>query len=247
MRPVRTHASSGHRTARARGEGSEFATLRPFAAGDRARDLNWRASARHGTPWVTERHPDRGVDTVLLVDAFDGEHLDDVLRGALELADGYLAARDRVGVTSLGGVMRWLVPGSGTAHLHRVVEALLDTRVLESYALPAVESLPTRTLPPGALIVVVTPATDPRITTVATSLRAHGRDVVVIVVEPAPPRPQDELDVLAGRLLALQRRAVRDRLHVRGLAAVGWDPADPIDVALAELADWRRRAPAVRP
>lgn len=246
LRPSETHASAGHRTSRARGEGSEFAALRPFAPGDRARDLNWRASARRGSPWVTQRHPDRGVDTVLLLDAFDEEHLDDVLRGALSLADGYLAARDRVGVTSLGGVMRWLTPGSGTAHQHRIVEALLDTRVLESYAVPAVASLPRRTLPPGALITVLTPATDPRMATIAGALRARGHDVAVIVLEPAPPAPRDELDALAGRLLALQRRAVRDRLHLQGLSAVGWDPADPVDVALAELRDWRRGARAVR-
>jgi uncharacterized protein (DUF58 family) len=247
VRPSRTHVGTGNRTSRARGGGTEFAELRPFVAGDRARDVNWRVSSRRGSPWVTDRHPDRRVDVVLLVDAYDPEHLDDVRRAALALADGYLATHDRVGVTSLGGAMRWLEPGAGRAHGMRIAEALLDMRVLVSWAEPNVTSLSAHTIPPGALTLVLTPATDPRMTTVAVGLRARGRDVAVIVLEPVPPSATDAVGALAVRLLALERRAARDRLHLRGLPAVGWDPATPVDGPLAELARWRRRQQAVAP
>jgi uncharacterized protein (DUF58 family) len=246
VRPEHTHVGTGNRTSRARASGLEFAEVRPYVAGDRARDVNWRATVRRGTPWVTDRHPDRRVDVVLLVDAFDANHLDDVLRGALALAQGYLAAQDRVGVTSVGGVMRWLAPGSGASHRLLITEALLDTQVLESYATPNVTTLSAHTMPPGALVLVLTPATDPRTVTVAEALRARGRDVAVIVLEPAPPAPHDDFGRLANRLLALQRRAARDRLHARSLAAVAWDPATPVDGPMAELQRWRR-APAVAP
>ncbi len=59
LRPLDTQAFAGNQVPRARGEGIEFADLRPFEPGDRVRRINWRATARRGEPWVTETHPER--------------------------------------------------------------------------------------------------------------------------------------------------------------------------------------------
>lgn len=249
VRPDRTHVAHGAQRSRATGEGTEFADLRPFAPGDRARDVSPLVSARRGAPWVVERHPDRRTDVVLLLDAYDPAELDDVLAAARSLARGYLQQRDRVGVTTMTGVLRWLPPGDGPRHEHRIAEALVDARIAHSWVRPAVEELPPRVLPPGALVLGVTPGTDPRLAEVAVALRSRGRDVAVLVLDPPPVSGAADaaasdpvVDDAAARLLALQRRAVRDRLHRHGVAAVAWDPATPVDAALADLRTWRRRS-----
>ena len=70
LRPLETQAFAGSQVARTRGEGIEFADLRPFMTGDRVRRVNWRATARRGEPWVNEIHPERSADVVLFLDTF---------------------------------------------------------------------------------------------------------------------------------------------------------------------------------
>lgn len=251
VRPRSTHVAHGVQRSTDSGEGTEFADLRPFVPGDRARDVNPLVSARRGAPWVVERHPERRTDVVLLLDAYDPNELDHVLDAARSLARGYLQEHDRVGVTTMSGVLRWLPPGDGRQHEQRIAEALVDARVAHSWVRPAVEALPPRVLPPGALVLGVTPGTDPRLGEVAVALRARGRDVAVLVLERRLPPAGDPDDAVvqaaAGRLLALERRAVRDRLRLHGVAAVPWDPTTPVDTALTDLQAWRRRSRLGRP
>lgn len=241
VRPRATHAAHGVQRSGDSGEGTEFADLRPFAPGDRARDVSPRVSARRGQPWVVRRHPDRRTDVVLLLDAYDHAGLDDVFAAARSLARGHLRARDRVGVTTMTGVLRWLPPGDGSRHEHRIAAALVDARLAHSWIRPAVEELPPRVLPPGALVIGITPGTDPRLADTAVELRRRGWDVVVLVATPQPAATGDPVEEAAGRLLALERRAVCDRLQGHGVPAVAWDPATPVDAALTELSAWRRR------
>jgi uncharacterized protein (DUF58 family) len=65
--PLRTQPFLGTHVARAGGEGIEFADIRPFVVGDRVRDVNWRATAKRGVLYVTERHPEHASDVVLLL------------------------------------------------------------------------------------------------------------------------------------------------------------------------------------
>ena len=106
-----------------RADGLEFADTRAFVPGDRLRSVNWRASARRGELIVNERHPDRNADVVLFLDSFaearsgrrgDGT-LERAVRAAATLAGRYLERRDRVGLVTFGGVLRWLEPGGGLA------------------------------------------------------------------------------------------------------------------------------------
>jgi uncharacterized protein (DUF58 family) len=134
IRPLRTHVYAGSRVAAQKGEGIEFADLRPYVSGDRVRTINWRASARRGELWVNQRHPERNVDVVLLLDTFAhagpaGEGtLEQMVRGASSLASAWLRDRDRVGVIAFGGTLRWLEVGYGPRYAYRLIDALLDTR-----------------------------------------------------------------------------------------------------------------------
>ncbi|HEY6538395.1 MAG TPA: DUF58 domain-containing protein, partial [Candidatus Dormibacteraeota bacterium] len=66
--PARTQLFAGNRIARRHGEGIEFASIRDFSSGDRVRRINWRATARTGTPHVNDFHLERNADVILFVD-----------------------------------------------------------------------------------------------------------------------------------------------------------------------------------
>src|SRR6185436_8041885 len=127
---------------------------RPFVPGDRVRSISWRTSARRGELWVGDRHPDRNADLVLFLDTFAAagwgldRTLDLAVEAAIGLARGHIGVNDRVGVVGLGGVLRWLPPGTGAPQLHRVVDAVLDSEVIASQADKGIDVIPVRGLPP---------------------------------------------------------------------------------------------------
>ncbi|HSI98315.1 MAG TPA: DUF58 domain-containing protein, partial [Gaiellaceae bacterium] len=137
--PFETQAFTGSEVARVKGDGIEYADIRDYVPGDRLRSINWRASARREALVVNERHPERNTDVVLFVDSFadvkgaDRSTLEDAVRAAATLATRYLERRDRVGLVSFGGILRWLQPGMGVAQRYRIIETLLETGVEPTY------------------------------------------------------------------------------------------------------------------
>src|SRR5205807_1049530 len=79
------------------------------------------------------------------------------LRAAATFTREYVGRRDRIGLVSFGGVLRWLQPGSGIGQLYRIVDALLDTEIWLNYAWKGIDIVPPRTLPPHSLVVAVGP------------------------------------------------------------------------------------------
>ena len=61
--PYETQVFIGNQVSRAKGEGIEFADVRPWTPGDRPRRINWRASARRDELWVNDQHPERNTDS----------------------------------------------------------------------------------------------------------------------------------------------------------------------------------------
>jgi uncharacterized protein (DUF58 family) len=254
LRPAETQLYSGDELARTKGEGLEFADLRPFAFGDRVRRINWRASARRGELWVNEQHPERNVDVVLFVDTFaelrrgSSSTLDLAVRAAATLADRYTRRRDRVGLISFGGYLRWLAPGGGLAQLYRIVDALLDTEIMLSHAWKAIDIVPARTLPPQALVVALSPLLDERSVGALLHLRARGFDLDVIELSPLAfvDPGETEAELLAYRLWRLQREALRSRFHAAGVPVVEWRDGEPLARPIEEVTAFRRNAVLAR-
>jgi uncharacterized protein (DUF58 family) len=250
--PLDTQLAPGDLVARMRADGLEFADTRGFVPGDRVRSVNWRASARRGELIVNERHPDRNADVVLFLDSFaearseeDGADgtLERAVRAAATLAGRYLARRDRVGLVTFGGVLRWLEPGAGLVQRYRLIDALLETGVEFSYAWKDVNVIPARTLPPRALVLAVTPLLDERSIAALLDLRARGHDLVVIEVSPEElVTPGPGLDALAYRLWLLQRAALRARFERSGVAVARWSDEVALDAGLEGVRAFRRRA-----
>ena len=254
LQPRDTQVFSGSEVARAKGEGIEFADLRPWAPGDALKRVNWRATARRGEVWVNESHPERNTDVILFVDSFAEAHgqeagtLDLAVRATAALADAYTRRRDRVGLISFGGILRWLEPGMGTVQLYRIVDALLDTHVILSYYWTDLERIPRRTLPPNALVVALSPLLDPRSVDALLDLRARGHDLCVIDVSPVPfaARPASGTDAIAYDIWILRRDALRHRLQRAGVAVAEWRDGAPLQGALEEVRSFRRYARLAR-
>ncbi len=254
LRPLETQVYSGNHVAAQRGEGIEFADLRQFVPGDRVRHVNWRASARRRQLWVNEYHPERNADLVVFVDAFAearrGERstLDPAVRAAASIVARYLRQRDRVGFVSFGGFLNWLLPSSGTRQLYRIVDAMLDTQIVLSYAWKEVDVIPPRTLPPHALVIALTPLLDDRSTSALLDLRGRGFDLVVVEISPLPflPQPQDTAQELGLRLSRLRREAVRGRFERAGVPVAVWGDESSLAEALEEVSAYRRHARVAR-
>lgn len=254
LRPLETQAFSGNQVARNRGEGIEFADLRPFTPGDRIRRVNWRATARRGEPWVNEMHPERNADVVLFLDTFTEARRDDLgtldlgVRAAAALAAVYLEEKDRVGVVSFGGFLNWLTVTSGTAQLYRIVDSLLDAQIVLSYAWKDLDVIPPRTLPPRALVIALSPLLDERAVGALLDLRARGFDLAIVELSPFSFVTKGESDVarLAFRLWQLRREALRAKYAMLGVPIVEWREGTPMEAVVEEVRAFRRHARVVR-
>jgi len=252
--PAETQAFAGNEVSRRKGDGIEFADIRPFVAGDRVRRINWRASARRGELQVNEMRPERNSDVVVFLDTFTdladptGTSLEMTVRAAAALVDGYLRRRDRVGLVGFGGTLRWLRPAMGERQLYRLIDALIDTQVVLSYAWKGLEVIPRRTLPPESLVVAFTPLLDERSLGALLDLRGRGYDLTVIELSPlAFVRPgRRETERLAYRLWAMERDALRGRFLSLGVPVVTWRRGEPLDGVLAVASRFRRGARRVR-
>jgi len=254
LRPHDTQVFSGHHVARQKGDGIEFADLRPFVPGDRIRRVNWRASARRGELWVNEHHTERNADVVIFLDSFAearrGERstLDPALRAAASLTSRYLRQKDRVGFVTFGGMLNWLLPSTGAGQLYRIVDAILDTEIVLTYAWRDIAAVPRRTLPPQALVLALSPLLDDRAADALLDLRGRGFDLVVIEISPLSfvPQPRGELQELGLQLWRLRRDAVRGRFERAAVPVAVWGDESSLAAALEEVSAYRRHARLAR-
>ena len=241
----------GSQVSRERGEGIEFADLRPLVPGDRVRSINWRASARRGVPYVNLQHPEHSADIVLFLDTFaeaeraEAGTLDTAVHAAAALASTYLTQRDRVALVSFGGVLSWLVGSPGTRQLYRIVDALLESHVKPSFRWTDITHVPGHLLPARALVIALSPLLDERSIGALLDLRARGYDLVVIEISPLAPGDADSHG-LPLRLWQLQRETLRARFERLGVPVARWErPYTDLDLVIEEVISFRRHARAI--
>ena len=248
--PAHARASVGDHVSAALGEGIEPGDIRRFAPGDRIRQVNWRASLRLGTLYVTQYHRERNADVVLMLDTLAevGQSpettLDFGVRAAASLATAYLAKKDRVGLINYGGLIHWVKPASGRAQYERLADALARAGVVFTYVAKDLAVVPPRVLPSQAVVIAITPLLDRRFTVAALDLAARGFDLIVLVVSPVELTrrtlvPSPAID-LACRIWRLERRARLAELYRQAIPVLEWQPPEPLELALAGA---RRRRP----
>lgn len=252
-RPRHPQTSVGDYVSRALGAGLEPGEIREFAPGDAVRQVNWRASLRLGTLYVTQHHREHNADVVLMLDTLaqagapHASTLDFTVRAAASLASAYLARKDRVGLINCGGTIDWVRPGSGRAQYERLADTLLRATVVFTYVTKSLAFVPPRVLPSRALVIALSPLLDSRFTRTALDLAARGFDLVVIAVSPVDviraTLAASPLNDLACRLWTLDRRAHLDEFRRQGIPVLEWHPtSEPLEQALAAFGRGTRMA-----
>jgi uncharacterized protein (DUF58 family) len=248
-------ARLGEHAARAPGEGVEFAGVREFVPGDRQRRINWPATTRRGSLQLNLFAAERAQVTVIVLDvSMDlgpaGFATADLAgRAAAGAAAAYLAARDRVGLISFGQQLRWLSPATGRRQAERIM-AMIALDSPDGEPLGSVTRLPNAALPPGALIVVVSPLLNMRLIEALRELRERGFPTIVIDVLRTEPdiglrgRRNRAMARLARRIWRMEQDAIRFSLRELGIPVVSWDGMSSLD---EPLAPYTRRALVNRP
>lgn len=254
LKPHMLRQRFGSLASRSAGAGLEFADIREFSAGDQRRHINWKATARHGRAHVNLFHPEWSSDIVLIVDTFRDvigdtrSSLDLEVAATVSAALESLQRRDRVGLLTVGGTIRWLLAGMGMRQFYRIVDSLMQTQLAFSHTWPQLEAIPRRAIPPRALLIALTPLVDRRMSTILLDLRARGHDVVIVEI-PAeallPPSTSDR-EQLARRLWRLHRNSIRSHYLQAGLPVADWELGRPLQIPFRELERSRRTSQRVR-
>jgi uncharacterized protein (DUF58 family) len=239
----------GEHTARAAGDGVEFAGVRQYVPGDRQRRINWSATTRHGSIHLSTFTAERTQNVVVIADtATDvgdpgNSTVDFVLRGAAGVIAAYVGSRDRIGLINFGTGVAWMPPGHGRRHAAGLMN-LLVREVAGADRADIMTRLPRAALPPGALILVFSPLIGRRIVEAVRDLREWGFSVLVVdVLASAPELGTGMLSSLALRVWQLEQQAMRFSLEQLGVPVVRWDGTTSLD---DPLAPFTRRALVAR-
>jgi uncharacterized protein (DUF58 family) len=256
IRPAFTQTSVGNYTARRAGGGIEFETIRPYAPGDAFRRINWPRALRWGRLYVNEHLPERNSDIIIMIDSLANagsaelNTLDLCVRGAASLAYSFMRRKDRVGLIDYGGIFRWVPPGMGVKHWHRLMDRLVEAEVAFSYVNKDLALVPKRILPPQSLVIALTPLLDERFIASLSDLTARGFNVAVIVPSPgdvlAKVMKPSRLNEAAALLWEMERKLLLDDLRRAGMGVVEWRLSEPMEVVAYKVADWQRKARARR-
>lgn len=218
----------GVRSWRRFGEGTEFAGVREYVAGDDFRRINWRSSARLGRPMTSEYQPERSRPIWLVLDcgrlmaggSGPVSKLDGALSAALLLAWVALFRGDRVGAIGVAGELVATVPlRAGRSHYTQILQGLfpLQPQLVDADWELALAQLRQRQ-GPRALIVLFTDLIDPMVAgemaRATARLRPRHLPLVVTQRDPAldvalrtPPGADRALYRRAAAISLLEERA----------------------------------------
>lgn len=229
-----TRRASGGQSALAhsplRGRGMEYAESRPYLAGDDARHIDWRLSARTGKAHSKLFHPERERTTLLVCDASPALRFGTLVRyksvqaarAAALAAWAASRAGERVGAVVAAEVVK---PGTGQRGVLRVLRAVSD-----AYREPAPEAAPDlgqllvramRLAHTGArLIVLADPGSVHELADGMLAGLARHNDVLVVMLADAfeldpPCRPMPLTWAGHREVLDLSDDGVREAWHAR--------------------------------
>jgi uncharacterized protein (DUF58 family) len=244
-----------HRSRRP-GDGTDLAGVRPFAAGDRLKRINWPVTLRTGQLHVTATVSDRDTSVMIVLDSSvdvtsraevpTGGSLDITVRAAAAIAEHYLQCGDRVGLLDHARPMRPVRPAAGRSHLNRIVDTLLDVTPQPSSGDDSLPRVLGR-ISPRSTVMLLSPLIGAARPERAVAIAQAGHPVLVIDTlgtEPPTDEPRQWTD-LAWRLQLLQRAADIERLGAHGIAVVTWRGAGSLDEVLVQLSR-AANAPRVR-
>jgi uncharacterized protein (DUF58 family) len=244
---------NGRHASRLRGRGLNFEELRDYLPGDDVRAIDWKVTARTGSPHVRVMTEERDRPALIVVDQRMSMFFGSVLNmksvtaaeAAALTAFRILDQGDRVGGIVFGdAAIAEIRPQRSRAALNRFLSALADANSLLSADAPAVEPVGltqvlravARIAPRNHLVIVLSDfdGIDGETERVVSGL-ARRNDLVLVTVT----------DPLAGGLAETTRLVVSDgtlqaEIDIGGAETRG-GLRDFAEGRLAEVLDWQRR------
>jgi uncharacterized protein (DUF58 family) len=242
------------------GDGTEFAGIRGFQAGDRLRRINWRVSLRTGELHVVTSRGEEDSGVLLVVDALSdfgrsggvgggASSLDVTLRAASALAEHFVRNGDRVALRVIGAAWESVGYGSGQRHLRQILGRLAAIRPARMRD-DASERLQVGATA-GTVVIVLSPLLSEAVATATASLHRRGLPVVAVNTLPddaaalAPEGVDAQVADLAWRLRRTERDHLLTALARQGCPVVAWRGPGTLDDVLHRLAR-RASLPQVR-
>lgn len=219
-------AQTGVLKRRRRGEGTDFDQLREYRTGDSPRQIDWKATSRVGKLISREYQDERDQRILLLVDcgrrmgARDGElsHFDHALDAVLLLAYVGLHHGDAVGLMTLGGPQRMVVPRKSAVALSSVLLAVYDLEpTLEATDFERAAQALLHRERKRALVVILTNLRDEDDENLLLAAQLLGQRHLVLVaslreaaLDASCAEPPETIEACALRGAALDYRARRE-------------------------------------
>ncbi len=244
---------NGRHASRLRGRGLNFEELRDYLPGDDIRAIDWKVTARTGSPHVRVMTEERDRPALIVVDQrmsmFFGSRLNmksvTAAEAAALAAFRILDQGDRVGGIVFGdAVIAEMRPQRSRAGLNRFLAALADANGLLSADAPAVDPVGltqvlravARIAPRNHLVIVLSDfdGNDGETARLVSGLARRNDLVLVTVTDPLAHEMPDNLRLVVsdGELQAeIDTGGAAAR---KGLAALA-------EGRLAEVFDWQRR------
>lgn len=245
------------------GRGREFDRLREYVLGDDMREIEWKATARHGRLITREFRIERAQDVVICLDrghrmaARVGRlsRLDHAVNGALVVAHACRSFEDRVGMLSFAAEPDSGIAASrGSAHSRRLTEyaSRVEAEWVHSDHVLLAAHL-KRFLRHRSLVLVMTeiPEGDEAESLVKSMsfLMTSHLPLILVLADPelaarARVLPSDRTELsrsLVARGAWMRRRSVMSRLSQLGALVVETAPADAGIAAVNAYIDIKRR------
>ncbi len=246
LKPVEPRVVAGMHLSSLRGQGTDFAELRPYRPGDRLRDLSWGTSARLGEPWVTVHHPERTGTVVLMLDASFSEGsagteaLARAARAAWAVASAHLRVQDRVGFLATGRTAAWVAPEGGRRARWTLIDELLSVGGAAENEARRRRHSRRVVMPADALVVGITSLRVPAVSRELLHYRRAGHAAAALVVDTSDllPPTDGQAGAAARRIWLRQRGIEVSLLERNGVATAVVDPKAGVGPALSSL---RRR------
>lgn len=223
------------------GDGGEFRDLHPYAAGDRLRRIDWKATARRsqgfGDLYVRRTDATSDATVVLVIDSREdaGERIEDwsakasghgglssmdlAREAASSLAMAAIGTGDRVGLIDLGAYDSVVPAGSGKRHLERLLRRI-------SVSGPTGVRLHRRRapiVPSGAIVYLISTFLDDDVASVAMLWRSAGHRVVAVDVLPSPMFDRSaQYTLIAHRIVMAERRRRIADARTNGVELIRW-------------------------
>jgi uncharacterized protein (DUF58 family) len=255
IRPRMTRVYAGSIPASLGGPGIEFFGVREYQPGDPQHWVNWRASARYSNSiFSNEFEQERVADVGLILDGRrkinelgGGRSIfEHSVQAATSLAEGFIAAGNRVGLLVYGKYINWTYPGYGKLQREKILHSLARADLGESEIFTGL-IIPKRLFPAYSQRVLVSPLESGDYEGLV-RFKSAGYQLIVISPDPVSFElsflPVSDAVNLAARIVRIEREILLHRLQRAGIQVVNWNTAQPfenvVQAALSRPPAWLR-------